>query len=390
MEYDAKTRKVIQFFDKDPNCPNNNAFIGLAGILNFEEFFASLENDRSLKSGEMQVSNALEGLVAYNFRVRKFTWDDIGNIEGYLRAKNKYNHGDNDFDFSKTDEYLYFVNGKVIKLFTNRSVARSRAMRAELLSTLIPEQFEYGNNIISYKKFPGNVLYKCEDPIVFSRLIDFLDCELWVPKELSTDELVEFRKRCREFYETKTLSRVAKYLRGHSIEDNLTVINGNAVPTAAELISLVNFQKLSEGIPSGFHGDLQFDNIIYGDNDEFKLIDWRQDFGGLINYGDLYYDLSKLYGGLHVSYFEVKRGQFSYHRQGNSVQISVASDNYLEKCIEIFRDFVERKKLDQKKIDILVGLIFLNMAPMHKAPFSDYIFNFGKLKLYKTLLRAGD
>ena len=27
------------------------------------------------------------------------------------------------------------------------------------------------------------------------------------------------------------------------------------------------------------------------------FLDWRQNFGGIINYGDIYYDLAKLYHG---------------------------------------------------------------------------------------------
>ena len=45
-------------------------------------------------------------------------------------------------------------------------------------------------------------------------------------------------------------------------------------------------------MPVNFHGDLHFENIIANKN-KFTLLDWREDFSGLKNYGDLYYDLAK-------------------------------------------------------------------------------------------------
>ena len=65
---------------------------------------------------------------------------------------------------------------------------------------------------------------------------------------------------------------------------------------------------LYEGIPSFIHGDLQFDNIIYNKKlNKFILIDWRQDFAGQIEFGDLYYDIAKLYGGILLNYDYIKK-----------------------------------------------------------------------------------
>ena len=47
--------------------------------------------------------------------------------------------------------------------------------------------------------------------------------------------------------------------------------------------------------------------IFYFQKNKFKLIDWRQDFSGNLNYGDIYYDLAKLNGGIYVSYQNVKK-----------------------------------------------------------------------------------
>ena len=66
---------------------------------------------------------------------------------------------------------------------------------------------------------------------------------------------------------------------------------------------------MCDGIPVFIHGDLQFDNIIFGG--KFSLIDWRQDFAGSF-YGDKYYDLAKLYGGMLINYDRIKQNKMSY------------------------------------------------------------------------------
>ena len=75
-------------------------------------------------------------------------------------------------------------------------------------------------------------------------------------------------------------------------------INGNIVPPISELLNLVDWDNLSSGIPTRFHGDLHFENILISETGNFSLLDWRQDFAGLQEYGDLYYDLAKLLHGM--------------------------------------------------------------------------------------------
>ena len=55
----------------------------------------------------------------------------------------------------------------------------------------------------------------------------------------------------------------------------------------------MNWFKICDGIPINFHGDLQPENIILN-NEKIKFIDWRDNFGGNIKFGDIYYEFSKL------------------------------------------------------------------------------------------------
>ena len=156
------------------------------------------------------------------------------------------------------------------------------------------------------------------------------------------------------------------------------------------MFGLINWDELKKGEASNFHGDLQFDNIILKDNGEFLLIDWRQDFSGNLEYGDKYYDLAKLNGGIIVSYRVIKQGKFSFSEdmKGN-VEISNEKPKELTISQKIFHKYIKEKKFDKTKIDLLTSLIYLNMSPMHNKPFDHFIYNFGKLSLYKTLLASG-
>ena len=78
--------------------------------------------------------------------------------------------------------------------------------------------------------------------------------------------------------------------------------------------------------------------------DEFLLIDWRQDFAGNIEVGDLYYDLAKLYGGIIMNYDYIMKDLYNFHHNGNKVRVSLTKwkndDNYQK----ILDDYIRQKK----------------------------------------------
>ena len=54
------------------------------------------------------------------------------------------------------------------------------------------------------------------------------------------------------------------------------------------------------------------ENILYNQkNKKFLFLDWRQDFNGNLEIGDLYYDLSKLLHGLIVEHNHSKKFIFN-------------------------------------------------------------------------------
>ena len=144
-------------------------------------------------------------------------------------------------------------------------------------------------------------------------------------------------------------------------------------------------ERWDDGIPSQFHGDLQFENILFSKKNKFILIDWRQDFSGNLNYGDIYYDLAKLNGGIYVSYQNIKQNLFNYQKKTDDIILSIQTNKFLKESKKIFNNFVKIKNFDIRKIEILTGIIFLNMAAMHHEPFDHFIYNLGKVQINKWI-----
>ena len=364
---------------------DKNAFIGLAGIKDYEIFFKALEKNDTLVQNEKQVSNGFEALINQKLYSIFFTWHDIGNIEGYKKTKEKFSNIKEEFNFEKKNEYLYFVEDKVIKYFSDKDIIKKRFLRAKSLTGLCPVINLKTDFFYSYEKVNGNILYDQKNPTIVSKLLSWLDKNLWIKKTLEKSKNDDFKIECKKFYFDKTKNRLNTYYEKYSLKDVSQKINGKKIDTTSNLMSKIDWEWMSDGIPSQFHGDLQFENILISKNDNFTLIDWRQDFSGNLDHGDMYYDLAKLNGGINVSYKNIKQNLFSYKKVNNDITISSVSDPFLEESKKIFDEYLNQKKLDIKKIEILTGLIFLNMAAMHHEPFDHFIYNLGRVKINKWI-----
>jgi len=381
----SEERGQIVSLDDKVKCNNKEAFIGLAGIKDYKDFFISLASDNSEIEGEIQVSNGFRGLFELGLKPERFTWYDIGSINGYRSANAFFSKEDQVFDFSKTDECLYFCGNSVIKYFADKEIVSNRLIRSEMLSGLCPNIEIKNDYFYSYRMIPGKVIYDQCDPDITINLLNWLQNKLWLRKNLAEGEENYFQSACRNFYYDKTLSRLDKYYRKFEIQDLSTNINNENIPSTRDLIDLIDFDWLCNGIPANFHGDLQFDNILINEENKFFLLDWRQEFSGMTEYGDMYYDLAKLNGGMYVSYKNIKKGLFNYKKENYQYLISFEKDDFLVKSKNIFNNYVKNHSLDIRKIEILTGIIFLNMSPMHHSPFSHYIYNMGRYQLNKWL-----
>ena len=162
------------------------------------------------------------------------------------------------------------------------------------------------------------------------------------------------------------------------------MINGLKVDSVDKLLNKVPWNQLYQGSASQIHGDLQFDNIIFNkNNSQFRLIDFREDFGGNIKVGDIYYDLAKLNGGIELNYSKIKRNQFKFTEKNAFIDYSLKWKNYLYK--KILKNYIIKNNFSYFRVQLITGLIFLNMCPLHKSPFDRLLFFHGKYILQKIL-----
>jgi choline kinase len=348
------------------------AFVGLCYIKDFSVFWQALENKETV-ADEHQISNGLRALIdTTHVHPQAIDWTDVGDLEKYTKAVSRYEN----YDFSKQNEALYFVDGKVIKFFADSVIAQRRVEKSKLNPTAFPSITDYAGQFYAYDYQPGNTLYEVNTPQIFQRLLMWLDEKLW--HSIAVEPSI-MRAACLQFYQDKTLERLEMFHRKYPDADVVSPINGENVPSTSELLSRVPWERLTEGIPSFIHGDLQFDNILYdAEKRSFMLLDWRHEFGGHVEFGDLYYDLAKLYGGIILNYDYIKLNLIRYEENEQGIFFDFAQRFRTGSYLDVLVEYAQEKGYDLAKVRFLVALIYLNMSPLHHYPFDKMLYALGR------------
>jgi len=356
------------------------AFVGLCHIRDYSIFWSALQSTEKV-AGEHQISNGIQALIAQtDTQALNVEWTDVGDTSKYKKAVSRYEC----YDFSKENEALYIVNRRVIKFFADISVVERRVLKSKLNPTVFPSITSHMGQFYGYVFQPGETLYQVNSREIFARLLDWLSAHLWKRHEVD-QELV--RATCLKFYQGKTLERLSMYDRKYPKSDGPSVVNGRGIPATKELMASVPWTCLSEGIPCFMHGDLQFDNILFdATKQSFMLLDWRQDFGGHVEFGDLYYDLAKLYGGIVVNYDFIKLNLLNYAESEQGVTFDFAQRFQTKNYLQQLSEYISGNGYDLVKVKILVALIYMNMSPLHHYPFDKMLYSLGRDLLYTELL----
>ena len=164
------------------------------------------------------------------------------------------------------------------------------------------------------------------------------------------------------------------------------VVNDVEVDTINHYLDQVDWGYLCTEVSWKYiHGDLHFDNTIYDPTTgKFTAIDWRTDFGGEL-YGDQYYDLAKMLGGLWLSYKDVKHERYGYSELNDYATLDIPSIHDAKLYESVLEDWTRAQGLDWKKVKLLVPIIYLNMSPLHEAPFDKFLVALAQLHFSKVL-----
>ncbi len=363
----------------------DSIYIGLAGIYEYDTFWDALEEGYNKNPNDSSLSDcyALNKLRIDDVDlIRQDSWYDIGNSTELKKSREQI--PDKFEILDKVDESIFLFDDFVIKFFANKEICLNRVERNQILEGLVPKLYEYTDNFYKYEYAKGDLLADVVNESIFSKLLEHCKENLWIRQEYNQ----EHKQNCYNFFIKKTLGRVSEYFKKTKSEEypSETKINGINVFNVNWLINQLDVSWLCyQDWPYKFHGDMIADNIIYNDG-KFTLIDWRQDFGGSLTDGSIYYDLAKLNHNLIFNHEIVNKGLYKLETKSNGEIIVdiLVSKNLLE-CQKILHKFIIDNGFDLKKVEILTYLIWINMASLHDGKLGDFLFNFGKFNLHKAL-----
>lgn len=374
----------IDKFDNINSFTNKNieghdyAFIGLGSIFDYEIFWKELS--KNIIDGEI-VSAFIKPKNYPTFKVKKLKWFDTGNLDDLQKTREYFK--DKPLSLKKdTSEITYLDNGKFLKFTPDNEILNRRSKRAEKLRSIIPSNFNSTESFIYYDWVEGKTLYEIDNLQVFVNFLNIFKENL---KEQVRGNIDDIRK----FYVSKTKERFKKFVTKHGTDYSFLEheINGIKRPCLEKLLFDNKKFEVLDNNPfyELFHGDLQFDNVIYNEKEnKFYYIDWRDSFGDSVEYGDVYYDLAKLYGGLLIPYNLMKEeSKIKYTEGSYTVNYSYSISENLIKFKLIYENWLIDNEYDLQKVKFITGLIFLNMSPLHEG-------KFGKMLWFKSIEMLND
>ena len=352
------------------------SYIGVCGIKNYELFFFNLEeiikNEHNNTSDVHVINNMVSQVDFSHIEVPSDNWFDIGNVGELIKTRKSFKTSTEILD--KRDESIFLFEDFVIKFFSSPSIIENRVKRAEKLKGIVPNIISHSENFYKYQKSLGKLFSRSVNESSFLQFLNWSQENLWIKKEVQ-----KFSDQCYKFYIEKTNKRVSQYLEEKKEPD---IINNKLIPSVNNLINELDVNWLCNGLPSQFHGDFILDNVIETDSG-YTLIDWRQDFAGDLEIGDIYYDLAKLNHNLTVNHDIVSKNLFGH----SSDNCFILTNSTLNECKKILNNFIIENGYDIRKVEILTSLIWLNMSALHDYPLNDFLFNWGKYTLYKNIKR---
>jgi len=382
-------KKSIDYINKNSEGYKNNtkgifnAFIGLAGISDYNLFWQGLSQNETLHKNERQVSNGFNAILKKNnpIEILDFKWIDTGSDESYSSAKKFFK----DSFLLKTNEFLYKEDNKIIKFFLDELKAKKRFQRKKYINDIIPDTYRSGKHFIWYKYVKGELLSNTNNKSIFLNFLKFLHINIWLKRVTNKKQIPKLIQSSLSFYKDKTYKRVEEYITNNKNADTVSWINNTKVSSIFRLLDKIDWNNLSNGTFAYFHGDPQPENVIVKGNNNFTMIDWREDFGGNLEYGDIYYDFGKIYHSLIITQKKIREEKYFVSYDGDVAQYKFSKRMNLIKYLSYFEAFLKENNYDLPKVKLISALIYLNIAPLHHHPYSDLLFFHGKLTLSELL-----
>jgi NDP-sugar pyrophosphorylase family protein len=369
---------LINFTNKGDN--HDFLYIGIAFIKNYAEFWDILHNIYISSPNNPQLNDvsAYNILINMSIQFKYHTvekWYDTGNLNSYSHILQQFPKQYTILE--KNNESICFFPDKVIKFINDTNINQKRAKRGHDLFPLTPKILSQSDNFIVMEKIDGILLSEHTETNIISDLL------LWALENLWKNPLISItnKRYCREFYILKTKKRISELKCGFPNENH--VINGLFCKPIDELIEQLDTDWILNDTLCNFHGDFIFENIIQTPDKSYKLLDWRHEFSSDIFNGDIYYDFAKLQHNLIINHKNIIQKLFQITINKNYITVDLKCNFILIQQIEQLKSFVIQHGFDYQKVNVIMSLIWINMASLYENELQEFLFYFGKYNLQK-------
>ena len=372
---------------RDPN-GTGAAFVGVAGIATWDVFFDGLAASLA-DTGEVQVDAGFEALVAHGRCVTTDVgWLDTGTDATYRSARLALGIGRDLTFVGKETDVTFHVGPRVVKVFLEPGRARRVASRLDAAGEAAPKVLGAGDHALAYEYVDGSMFDENVDERTVRHFLTWAEQSLWRTKSSPAG----FAEACATFYFQKTRDRLDAYLSlsADNAEIESLAINGRTTATISHHLDVLAADDAfaSGAVPSTFHGDLHGGNIVRVD-DSYRLIDWREDFGGITTAGDRYYDLAKFLHTLELTVDVMQRDAFVITDADGGFALSLPQDPNLAAARQEFWKWAA-DRYDPWRIAVIDALIFVNMAPLYAEPLRHLLYLLGRVLLDAALSQDTD
>ena len=356
------------------NVETNDAAIGLYYFKNAELLSNVLENQIDKIYGEYQLSSYFDKYREEDkLYIEKIdNWKDIGTLDGYLKA-NKNSFNCRFFNKLDLDEYSVLHKKSKYEKVTSEMNWFKETRDTDFVK-MIPKFYEsettsdeYGIEYYDYltlsEYFTFYPLSQHSRTYIFNSLIDKM-IKLYKNNKVSNKS---FENLLKQILWDKTLNRINEWERKDLISLEEVKINNQKYLGVFQTLEKLKgaITKLSNECSdyiSIIHGDPAFSNILFSPrNMIYKFIDPRGNFGIDTIYGDYRYDVAKLRHCYHGRYDEITNDLFTIQECEGKISIKFYKNIEYDNFDEILR----KKNIDIDDIELIEGLLFISMIPLH-------------------------
>ena len=395
---ETENNNISGFIDKPDYDPiTRKAVIGIYYFSNIRDIKNSInkiiEMNKTIK-GEFQLSSAMEIYMEnHSLEAIEFSnWYDCGEVETFNNTrKNITRH----FNNIKLEDNVIIKSSPS----NNKKIIQEIDWYVSLpnrLKVYLPQLIDFNKNdgssepafyeleYINFTPMQELFLYNLPDIPTWEKLFENVFHMIDKFKQYSVDANFDYDAH-EDVYITKTNNRIEELKSQNPLwekimSQNFITINGKAYKNMPLIIDEI-FDIVRENILTDcrgnwqiIHGDLFFGNMLYDINSNtLKVIDPRGNFGKDGIYGDIRYDIAKLYHSIYGKYDFIVNDLYSLQYNNHDFNYIIYDSKRHEDIIKMFDKYIENNGFYKNDIFAITSLLFMSMIPLHKENLNNQI-----------------